>query len=968
MALDKQVKIFCADTRNFYSGNEERLHDRNQSVRFERKELMDAVSDIEKKLKKNHGFSEVDIKELAKGKFEYTGENQAVIDLISDYAIKKKLIKHKAEIAKSTKERLQKLLEHKAQANIASDGKHHSRVLSNGFDGSDKNIITVFESSFTRMIGAKTDELSDDFMVVECYYYDVINDIVHFGFMFNGEKYIYFTSSAGQIRTKKCVFIKESVYKRYEKTLMCGLSIDAINAKGGNNITKTLAYMALSSSATDLWTDFDIDKTIVIDDFETQVFGTYDYIDMDDYSITRKDGYVPITHTDGCGMMLPKWGRNRQVRLPWCKGLISPFDFVAFIKEHDCSPVIKDIYGQEHDVIAEDIQFIFTKSMFKMWKYYDSWEQYKSFYKEYGCTAGYANMEDERKPNATINYQMLQSLTDITDDEIKKIASRTIYGIENVCSSIENVQKTLGVAPYGDMSPFQKAVNIYPNLLNDKSTKNELREKKDARVKEAKCGKLRLKCKYSFVLPDFYAACQHWFCGVKNPNGLLSDGEVFAWLSKKYNKVDCLRSPHLYREHAVRKNVAYNGNDRQAELRKWYGTDAVYTSCQDLISKLLMFDCDGDTLLVVSDETFVKVAERNMKGIVPLYYEMKKANNVIISNDTIWKGLSASFSSKSIGIYSNAITKIWNSEVFISGSDEEKEEALTVIKLLCAENNFSIDAAKTSYMPVRPKEIDKIIKKYTKLSLPAFFKYVKDKTDEQVGAVNGSLVNKLDSIIPNVRINMRKLKINKPDPMMMMYRPYADFDYHYKLDEHNNIIEEETAPLIVAFHHIMTEYSLRFISISELGNNALGYKRNEMTQDEATNYKYGGIIKEIREELSHYGYNLNDTVDILVKYSYERELDSKKILWLCYGEEIYNNLEPSVRHKDLLDRRLGINNKSNRKREVQCVDCGEWFFANIRAGSTCRCEECTIEHNKIKKHSENQRYRQRLKKCEKIAV
>ena len=35
--------------------------------------------------------------------------------------------------------------------------------------------------------------------------------------------------------------------------------------------------------------------------------------------------------------------------------------------------------------------------------------------------------------------------------------------------------------------------------------------------------------------------------------------------------------------------------------------------------------CDGDILLVVEDKDFIKLAEKNMKNIVPLYYEMKKA-------------------------------------------------------------------------------------------------------------------------------------------------------------------------------------------------------------------------------------------------------------------------------------------------------------------------------------------------------
>mgnify|MGYP002509053264 CR=1 FL=1 len=79
------------------------------------------------------------------------------------------------------------------------------------------------------MIGAKQDELCEDFMVVRVYYFDVIKDLIYYGFTYKGEKYIYFTSSAGQIRTKKTVFIKESVWKQFEKTIMCGLTIDLIN-------------------------------------------------------------------------------------------------------------------------------------------------------------------------------------------------------------------------------------------------------------------------------------------------------------------------------------------------------------------------------------------------------------------------------------------------------------------------------------------------------------------------------------------------------------------------------------------------------------------------------------------------------------------------------------------------------------------------------------------------------------------
>ena len=85
---------------------------------------------------------------------------------------------------------------------------------------------------------------------------------------------------------------------------MCGLTIDKINSKGGNNVNKHLAYMALTNSATDEWKEFDIDKSIVIDDFETNVYGTFDFVDETDYSITRKTDYVPIPHSHWSVMYL----------------------------------------------------------------------------------------------------------------------------------------------------------------------------------------------------------------------------------------------------------------------------------------------------------------------------------------------------------------------------------------------------------------------------------------------------------------------------------------------------------------------------------------------------------------------------------------------------------------------------------------------------------------------------------------
>lgn len=988
--LDRQIQIYSVDTGSFYSNNEAALHWLNHKLRSQRRKLADEAKTIEEE------FEKVDVfKDEICGLDDESLDELGMKERAERYADLKRWMHIKNGKIKESKDRLLSLLSNKAEANIKSNGKHHTRELREDAVA-DNNIISVFDSYFTRTIDAKPDELCEDFMVVQVYYFDVIKDLIYHGFTYKGEKYVYFTSSAGQIRTKKCVFVKESVWLKHQKTIMCGLTIDDINAKGGNNPNKHLAYLALANSATDVWEEFDIDKTIVIDDFETDVHGTYDLVDDADYLINRTYGDVPITHTDGAGMMLPCMGKNRMVRLPWVKGLLGVFDFAKFIKTNGCSSVIKDIYGKEHDVIAEDIQIIFTKSQFKMWKYYDSWDDYKEKYKAYGCTAGITNVEEDRIKNATINYQMLQSLVDISDDEITKLTKQSVGKLRALYPSpqdikksggkiraVENIKSAFGATPYNaNKTPFQKAIDLYPNLLNDEYVKSQLKDIKNAMRKKYRAGKLNVHGKYTFLLPDFYAACEHWFMGIDNPVGLLADGEVYCNEFVKYDKLDCLRSPHLYMEHAVRRNAAYRGVDehRRDWLSEWYDTKAIYTSCHDLISKVLQFDVDGDKALVVADRTLISVAERNLKkfDIVPLYYNMRKAEPVHLDNAAIYRGLNAAFTGGNIGIYSNNISKIWNSGIFTIDENEltseqlkelaeltefteeqleeltkeqlhaiikkEQLHAIKAIKYLCMENNFVIDYAKTLYKPERPKEIKGLITKYTKDPLPHFFIYAKDKKDHQVVGANSSLVNKLDGkigedyVIPKHNINLKNIGIGEIDYELLMNNP--DIECKVAFTDNGRIIEEETDPLIVAYnklnkqHRFILDNAMRIdktFSVDTIRKSQLKY-----------DLKYKKAVNEIKYELSQYGYDDGEIADILVKFLYGiKNSKHKTALWFCYGDEIFSNLEKNVKPQT---------------REKQCVDCGEWFNVGKDNKRTIRCEECQLEQRERVVSKKNAKY------------
>jgi hypothetical protein len=740
------------------------------------------------------------------------------------------------------------------------------------------NIISIFDSTLTRTLGIKENELSMDLLVVQTYYFQILESIIKNGFLFNGEKYIYFSSSAGQIRCKKSVFLKESLFKKHCNTLMCGLSVGDINNSGGINLTKYQAYLALSNSASYEWSDFDINRCIVVDDLETSVKGTFDHIDNETYEITRKVMDIEINHTDGCGIMLNSVSeKSFMFRMPFFKGLLVPFPFDKFAHQHK-SYKVKDIYGVEHDIIKENIQIIFTKSQFKLHNFYKSWDDYKEKFIKYNCQASKLNEEDTSR-FGKLNYQMLQSLTDVSDEELFEISKDTIEDIMNISSDKAVMLKVLAATESNNRkNSFQESLFMYPELLNDVHSKQTIKNKKYSLVKEAMAGKLNVNGIYTFICPDLYAACEKWFLGNENPNGLLNDGEVHCRLFEQ-GKLSVLRSPHLYREWAIRSNITDN------EMEKWFITDGIYTSVKDTISRLLQHDCDGDKSLVIKDDLISSIAERNMKNddIVPLYYEMKKGKPQEINNENLYHSLILAYKAN-IGEYSNSISKIWNSN----------NVNLDVIKWLTAENNYEIDRAKTSYFPTRPDHVNDIIKKYLKSKLPSFFIYAKDKDVKNVEVTNNSTVNRLQRIIPNKRINFKKVAGGLDYKMLMS---------DDKVNLHSEIIER----------YLYLDSRKKWIGFQ---------KEDTKNHDKLYIYKF------IRDELLKIHNDKEYITDVLVKYLYEEKVSKNKTsLWESFGDVIVKNL------------------KANLNVSEECCDCEGRF--KVTKQRQVRCDGCQKELNKI---------------------
>lgn len=312
---------------------------------------------------------------------------------------------------------------------------------------------------------------------------------------------------------------------------------------------------------------------------------------------------------------------------------------------------------------------------------------------------------------------------------------------------------------------------------------------------------------------------------------------------------------------------------------------------------------DGDRSLVCADQTIVAAAERNMKNVVPLYYEMKKAEPVIVNNNVIFDGLNAAYKGGRIGEISNLITKIWNSG----------DIKYDIIKLLVMENNFVIDYAKTLYKPTRPEKIHDLIQYYNTQKTPFFFQYAKDKTSAQVAPKNNSCVNRIQDIVGNPKFNFQTKQLGK---------------FNYKMLLHDQRIDTsglEAKQIIEDFKTFILESNL------------------QLTSDEEEHNNYDYIALQIKKRLIEKYYDEHYVCDVLVKhYFHDKKSVRKKMLIDCFSDIINENL-----HKNIAGN------------IVFCHDCGEEIALAANDRKTNRCEACYQIYRRKQKAAAMKRLRNR---------
>jgi hypothetical protein len=279
-----------------------------------------------------------------------------------------------------------------------------------------------------------------------------------------------------------------------------------------------------------------------------------------------------------------------------------------------------------------------------------------------------------------------------------------------------------------------------------------------------------------------------------------------------------------------------------------------------------------------------------------------------------------------IGVISNEITKIWNSE----NPDVES------VKILCSINNAVIDYAKTLYKPEVPDEKMEKINSQTKCKTPHFFIYAKGKTDSQVEEINDSLVNRLEDIIVNSRIKNSE-------------RTKARFNYKDLMYNKNTV---ESDGIVEVYNDLYKRFRCSFTDTEE--NSPFAYVKVEATS-----------------ELSKAAGNPSLACDMLIHYLFKTHNSKRqRLFWLCFSDIVLSNLEHNLDGtmycancgarvpREASNQKLCKDCAGYQKlpeKMVRCIDCGMEFSIPGVVKHKKRCPSCQENRDRERYRKYNQK-------------
>lgn len=759
--------------------------------------------------------------------------------------------------------------------------------------------------------------------------------------VFNKEKFKRLLASSSNIRNCKVVFVKESLFDKVNKILLCGLPEDLEH----DCFAKFSSYYALCN--TDSIPVKNLPRIVVINDFRHKISENFDLVketDADSYEAEEDKLYeTEIFPFDGAGLVNYNTAENWaykdlelnyvpasfQIRaIPCLKGNLFTFPIDEFVKEYEVTN-ITDVWGKTWDLFDEKgniaIDIIMTKSQFKFKDFHNSYDEWLEAFTEdiYGYKrtfniSGWSKNSKELPKKSVLSYQPLQTLS-LNKTQVKNLCQTTLDIYKSIRTDVSQFIKFRGItnkefdAETGVeiekfMPPFYEALEHNKALFDDDYIQSKVKDDlKGFRDRSCKGMLFLNKTNYQTLVPDLVALAEHAFnLKVK---GVLKKGEMYNrfWYDKEVRKMALCRFPHIAREWKV-VNVVKPEDNNMKYLE--YTNEGYMINIWDSAAlRMGTADFDGDCIYGVSDETLLSViVDQESRTILHIFPEETDENNKpkkkypinnidkLIESDC--RGMDGG-----IGQCVNDITILWNLP-----QSEERDKYILMLSVVGAK---IIDFAKSGIAAKTPDVVKEFL---NNKKLPYFMKYKyksiasNEKRRNKIRAIKGlsevHILNRYDSTV-----NMICKHMEEQFDLMN-----AEIDKRIKGEAGSEKGKFEWYKLL---NNKANQYSETYKTIkakmekfnkmhSQLSQSRIFCQKPEDIKD--SNYQYKLFYEFVRNSLlSLCRANVSDDMIldclIIICYTDEKYLD-KAILWNCFPKEMISRAKNEFNDEKSFDTRI----------------------------------------------------------------
>lgn len=719
------------------------------------------------------------------------------------------------------------------------------------------------------------------------------------GFYHNGRNFKPMFAGSSDIRKATSVWLDETLIPTMGKWAMCGINTKTMKIA----VNKYMAYIGLLASASKPFAEVfgkpvDIRRVVVIKDAEVVVKATVDLVSAETGVTHDQARSLVINAFDGLGIIRHTLTKGESVTLrgPWIKAFALAFDFTALAKfafQNGKKPEVTDLWG--NTVSLKDVDVILTESCFKAAKLYDGWTQYQDAFEELGHAICVCVREHAPRLKG-MPYQQGQTLMGTEDDAMRFMqhAKSTVYKYSDPAEAAKLLR-----------GYHKAAAKLYPALLNEKHTQNCIQEKYASKRTDMLGGRIPELGYNAFLAPDPVAFAEHVF-GMEI-KGFLKAGECCC-LPAKEGPVDVTRNPHLDNAHVLltnRKDVPFTMGP------------TMYINILDMTTVQLRADYDGDHVWYSQDEHLLDLVKRTYEKIhnLPVDWSVGKAPKVSITKSAIAEFVKNLLHGSEIGIYADAMTKMWNS---------------TYSRDTCAwltfAGNVLIDAAK--HASVKVKKPDDVLE-LNKIPLPNFARYAKadsvhpadspywDEVRKFTGtprcAYSGSFLDMYSKFVEeNVSetLEIKDIKDEVFDHTVLMFKPnrkqipgifkkgrynietgtYEDTGLFQQIafrhtEEWNRLMKSDSAML----HRDEWEYECRKEALQEIvfycRSLYANHDLSKVSDDEIINGAYDTICRFI------FTSNMSDGMRTVVMQAF----------WRIFGDRVVEALKKNLHTNDFVD-------------------------------------------------------------------